>query len=85
MPELSRFYGIIIFMNYRDHNPPHFHAKYQDFEITVDIKTGKVTGTMTRKAIKLVFEWMDLHQEELLHNWDLARDRKALIPIEPLI
>ena len=85
MPELSRFYGIIIFMNYRDHNPPHFHARYQDFEITVDIKTGKVTGTMTRKALKLVFEWMDLYKEELMHNWDLARDRKALIPIEPLI
>lgn len=44
MPEISRFYGIIIFMNYHDHNPPHFHANYKEFEVTVDIETRLVTG-----------------------------------------
>jgi hypothetical protein len=50
MPEISRFYGIIITMNYREHNPPHFHAIYQDYEISVDIQTGLVNGQMSRRA-----------------------------------
>jgi len=50
MPEICRFYGIIVFMNYNDHDPPHFHARYQDQEITVEIQTGIVQGTMSRRA-----------------------------------
>lgn len=48
MPEISRFYEIAITMNFREHNPPHFHATYQDFEISVDIKTGLVNGKMSK-------------------------------------
>ena len=84
MPEVSRFFGIVIFMNYNDHLPPHFHARYQEQEVTVDIETGLVTGKMSKRALRLVFEWMESHQEELLRNWDRARTREALEPIAPL-
>ena len=53
MPEISRFYGIVIKMYFREHNPPHFYAEYQDFEALINIKTGEVTGKMSRRALKL--------------------------------
>ena len=84
MPVISRFFGIVVFMNYNDHNPPHFHARYQDQEVIVEIQSGVVTGTMSRRALQLLFEWMEQHQEELLRNWSRARERKPLLPIPPL-
>jgi hypothetical protein len=84
MPVISRFYGIAVFMNYREHDPPHFHAAYQDQEISVEIKSGIVEGKMTKRALRMVFEWMEHHQDELLEDWDLARNRKPLQPIAPL-
>ncbi len=71
-------------MNYNDHNPPHFHAKYQDQEVIVEIETGIVKGVMSKRALRMVFEWSEQHQEELMTNWELARERKALEPIPPL-
>jgi hypothetical protein len=56
MPEISRFYGIAITMNYNEHNPPHFHASYQGNEVSVDIKTGLIKGTMSKRALKMIFE-----------------------------
>lgn len=84
MPTISRFYGIVIYMNYNDHNPPHFHARYQDQEVMVEIGSGLVTGTMSRRALRLVFEWAEAHEAELQANWERARERKPLQPIEPL-
>ena len=84
MPEISRFYGIVIFMNHRDHEPPHFHAKYQDQEVIVEIQTGIVEGKMSRRALRMVFEWSEIHREELLSNWERARDRKSLVKIPGL-
>lgn len=84
MPEISRFYGIIIKMFYNDHNPPHFHIEYQDYEAIVEIKTGEVKGNMSRRALKLVYEWLDEHQDELLENWELSQNRIPLKNIEPL-
>ncbi|HEX8695518.1 MAG TPA: DUF4160 domain-containing protein [Longimicrobium sp.] len=84
MPVVSRFYGIVIFINYRDHNPPHFHAGYGEQEVTVEIQTGVVTGTMSRRALQMVFEWAELHREELMENWNRARARQPLQPIPPL-
>lgn len=84
MPEICRFFGIVIFMNYNDHLPPHFHARYQEQEVTVDIETGLVTGTMSKRALRMVFEWMENHQEELLRNWERARAREDLEKIAPL-
>ena len=55
MPEISRFYGIIITMNYNEHNPPHFHARYGDEEVTINIQSGIVEGKMSKRALKMVF------------------------------
>jgi Domain of unknown function (DUF4160) len=85
MPTISRFYGIVIFMNYNDHNPPHFHARYQDQEVIVEIESGVVQGKMSRRALQMVFEWSEKCQKELIRNWELARARKPLEPIPPLI
>lgn len=53
MPEISRFLGIVIAMFYRDHGPPHFHAVYSGYRITVEIETGQVGGTFPRRALAL--------------------------------
>ena len=84
MPEVSRFFGIIIAMYYNDHVPPHFHAKYGDSEATVDIETGEAEGSLSRRVLQLVNEWRELHQPELLEDWRLARSNKPLKPIPPL-
>ena len=84
MPTLSRFYGIIIYMNYSDHNPPHFHARYQGQEVSIEIENEIVRGTMSRRALEMIFEWSNAHRDELLRNWRLARERKPLEPIDPL-
>ena len=84
MPELCRFYGIVIFMNYNDHDPPHFHARYQDQEITVEIPTGLVRGTMSKRALRMLFEWSEKYQEELARNWENAKNKKAFEKIPPL-
>ena len=84
MPVISRFFGIVIYMYWRDHSPPHFHAKYQDQEITVAIETGIVTGQMGAKAVALLQEWRQAHQADLLANWRLAEQRRSLDRISPL-
>jgi len=85
MPTISRFYGIVVFMNYNDHSPPHFHARYQEQEVTVAIQTGVVQGEMSKRALQMIFEWSEKHQDELMRNWYLARERKPLEPISPLL
>jgi hypothetical protein len=84
MPEICRFYGIIIYMFYNDHNPPHFHVEYQEFEAIIEIESGIIKGKIPRRALKLIFEWMDLHKEELLENWKKIEERKVLQKIDPL-
>jgi len=84
MPTISMFYGIKITMNYNDHNPPHFHAEYQNYEIAVDIYTGAVTGKMPRRAINLIWSWLDEQRNELLENWEMAKKRQPLKQIDPL-
>ena len=84
MPVISRFFGISIVMYHRDHAPPHFHAKYGEAESIVEIQTGIATGSASGRVISLVNEWRELHQAELLEDWELARQNKALKPIPPL-
>lgn len=84
MPEISRFLGIIVFLLYDDHSPPHFHARYSDYEVSIDIEKGVVTGFFPRRALSLLLEWFALHREELLHDWALARDHLPLSKIPPL-
>jgi len=85
MPEVSRFFGIIIRMYYNDHAPPHLHADYQGekalFDFSGNILRGRITS---RAAIRLVREWIDAHVSELEHDWGLARAGRGLRPIEPL-
>lgn len=84
MPIISRFFGIIVYMFWREHQPPHFHAKYGDDEIIVEIETGNVTGVMTKRALNMIQEWRQLHKEELIANWQLAEQNKPLKRIDPL-
>lgn len=85
MPELTRFFGIIIAMYYNDHAPPHFHAKYGDDQAVIRIDTGEVIeGNLSARALRLVEEWRQQHQQELLNDWALAQNRQPLIKIEPL-
>lgn len=84
VPEISRFYGIIVFMNYNDHDPPHFHARYGDQEAMVEILTGIVRGYMSRRALRMLFEWSESYQQELMEDWNLAQQRRPLLPIAPL-
>lgn len=84
MPVISRFLGIIIAMYWDDHAPPHFHAKYAEYEITVNILTGVVEGKFPKRALHLVLEWYELHQEELMENWELCQKDEALKTIKPL-
>ena len=84
MPVISRFFGIVVYMYWRDHAPPHFHAKYQDDEITMDIETGEVEGHMSRRALAMVDEWRQRHKDELLDDWALAESKSALRQIAPL-
>jgi hypothetical protein len=85
MPEVSRFYGIVVFMNYNDHPPPHFHARYQDQEITVELQTGVVQGKMSKRALRMLLEWSEKYQDELMRNWELTRNRRPLEKIPPLL
>jgi hypothetical protein len=84
MPEISRFLGVVIAMYYNDHAPPHFHAKYGAYEVTVRIEDGVVEGRFPRRALNLVLEWYNLHRAELLEDWNLARERRPLRRIDPL-
>jgi len=85
MPELSRFFGIVIAMYYLDHPPPHFHAKYGGqtgvFSIT---ELRLIEGSLPRRVIALVLEWAFAHRDELMANWELAEARKPLRKIAPL-
>lgn len=84
MPEISRFYGIIIKMFFNDHSPPHFHVEYQDYKAVISIMEGIVEGKMPKTALKLVFEWLELHRDELMANWKNIEEKKPLHKIPPL-
>ena len=84
MPEISRFYGLIILMNFKDHSPPHFHVWYGEHKIIVNINDGLVIGQMPRRALRMIFDWLDLHKDELLEDWNFAQKGEPLIYIEPL-
>ena len=72
-------------MFWREHNPSHFHAKYAEDEIVIEIETGKIIGgSMSKRALALVQEWRKLHKDELRRDWELSEQKKALFPIKPL-
>jgi hypothetical protein len=86
MPEISRFYGIVIYMFAKNHLPPHFHAKYGEHIGVIDIRTGEIhEGSLPRRAFRLVQDWAEFHQDDLLKNWEEAqKDTPKFFKIEPL-
>jgi len=86
MPEISRFLGIIIRMFYNEHNPPHFHAIYNEFEAEIDINTLEIiAGDLPKRVRNLVIEWAIDHRDELMEDWELMRNDSKPKPIEPLV
>lgn len=85
MPQVSRFYGLLIYFYYNEHNPPHFHAHYGESKCEIGINDLRIlAGSLPNRAYALVLEWAALHRNELMNNWNLARDGKPLQSIEPL-
>ena len=84
MPEISRFLGIIVTMWYDDHSPPHFQARYAEYEVAVAIESSIFYGQFPKRAQSLLAEWLEMHREELLDDWRLAGEDKPLHPIPPL-
>jgi len=88
MATLSMFYGIIISMMYMDnkqHSMPHIHAEYQGQSVVLSIPDGDIlAGDFSSKKLKLVRAWIEIHQESLLANWELAVHGKTVFTIEPL-
>ena len=85
MAEISRFLGVIIYMYGFDHNPPHFHFAYGEYEAVMYINDGVVEGKMPSKIVKMVAEWLNLHKEELITAWEKARNGEKIPRISPLI
>ncbi len=85
MPEISRFFGIVVTINYNDHSPPHFHAQHGDEELIVRIKDlSIVRGKFSPKDSNLLMEWAAIHQEELLRAWEDAQNHQKPRKIAPL-
>ena len=84
MPTISMFFGIVIRMYWSEHQPPHFHAYYQDFKASFDMEGDLVEGDMPIRQQKLIAAWAQIHQDELMANWKLAEEKEALFSIDPL-
>jgi hypothetical protein len=85
LPRLSEFYGIVIYMYFRDHAPPHFHATYGSDEAVVAIHSARlIAGRLPKRALGLVMTWARLHRDQLLANWAAAQEARPLEPIDPL-
>jgi len=85
LPTISAFFGIVIRMYFNDHPPPHFHARYNEYEavVAIDLLTVLEGGLPTR-ALSLVMEWAALHKAELLSDWELCQSKQQPFKIDPL-
>ena len=84
MPEICRFYGIILSLYWRDHNPPHIHFTYGDYECSISVIDRVVDGKAPAKVILKVNQWIDQHEDELLRMWEKAQRGEKIGKIEPL-
>lgn len=85
MPEISRFFGIVISMNYRDHPPPHFHVRYGGQKAIIAIETlTLLRGRLSPRVFGMVMEWASQHRTDLFENWTLAEEHQPLRRVEPL-
>jgi hypothetical protein len=86
MPALSQFLGIVIMMYFNDHNPPHFHVRYDEYRASICINNFSILeGILPPRILGLVMEWAGLHKEELMENWNLLQNTGKYNKIEPLI
>lgn len=86
MPEISRFLGIVIAMHYKEHAPPHFHAKYGGQRAAFSIQDLRLMeGKLPPRIVSYVLEWAFLHRDELMDDWDRARREEELRKIDPLV
>jgi len=86
MPEISRFFGIVITMYVDEHRPPHIHIRYGGDEAVVSLvgDTVKIEGAIRRRTLGLVLDWVDLHRDEILANWERIERFEQPLPIAPL-
>jgi len=85
MPEISRFYGIVVRLFYGDHLPPHFHAEYGEDEVLIAIENlAAIAGRLPPRAMGLLIEWAALHQTELMLQWERVRQLEFPSRIDPL-
>lgn len=85
MPTIALFFGIRVLMYWNDHQPPHFHVEYQGQKALIGIEPLVVLqGTLPNRVLRLVLAWSELHKDEILQDWELAREGKDLLFIEGL-
>ncbi len=84
MPVVAEFFGIYIYLRFLDHNPPHFHAKYGNQEVIIDIENGTVKGEMSERALRLVLEWLSIYREDIMKAWKKAANGEQPGKVEPL-
>ncbi len=84
MPSISMFFGIVVYMFYDDHNPPHFHARYQGYKASFLFDGTLLAGEMPVKQQKMLAAWAVIHSDELMANWELAAESEQLYKIDPL-
>lgn len=85
MPEISRFFGVVITMYFVGHNPPHFHARYEDLRAAISIDTLAVLeGQLPQRVLGLVLEWAEMHRAELMANWTSLEKSGTFNSIAPL-
>ena len=86
MPELSRFLGIVVYMYFNDHNPPHFHVEYGDHRASIAIENLSVLeGGLPSRVLGYVVEWASLHKDELMDDWNMIKSTGKYVKIEPLV
>jgi len=85
MPTLSMFFGLIIRMYYKDHQPPHIHVQHQEYNAVIDIVTGNMTeGNLPIRQLRFVQAWVEIHRDDLVADWELCRNGENPFKIEPL-
>jgi Domain of unknown function (DUF4160) len=85
MPRVSSFYGMTVAMYYREHGVPHFHVRYAEHDASIAIETLELLeGSLPKRALALTHEWAELHRNELMENWQRARNKEPLLDIDPL-
>lgn len=85
MPIISMFFGIIIRLYFKEHNPPHIHAEYGDDTASFDIQSGEIMiGGFPIRQTRFVQAWIEIHRDELMANWKISQEEGKTFMIEPL-